>query len=142
MIPQGLNFVRRSLLSVALFGAVGVAACAHDVPLQTSGRIPAAEGELKVSKAPNDNTKVKLEVDHLAIPEKMAPGASTYVVWIQSAQGGAVQNAGALQLDDKHKGKLETITPHKEFQVFITAEPIPTVSTPTSERLMFATVRR
>jgi hypothetical protein len=115
--------------------------CAHDIPLQTSNRIPAAEGQIKISKADNDNTKMKLEVDHLAEPEKLVPGASSYVVWIQSGSGD-IQNVGALVVDDKRRAKLETVTPHREFQLFVTAEPVPTAVAPTTERLLYANVHR
>jgi hypothetical protein len=89
----------------------------------------------------NDNTMMKLEVDHLAEPDKMAPGASTYVVWIQSTPGQA-QNVGALMVDNDRRGRLETVTPHREFQLFVTAESAATAAAPTSERLLFANVRR
>jgi hypothetical protein len=56
----------------------------------------------------NDNTMMKLEVDHLAEPEKMAPGTSAYVVWIQSNPGQA-QNVGALTVDNDRRGNSGTI---------------------------------
>jgi hypothetical protein len=128
-------------LAGVILGSLTLVACAHDIPLQTSGRIPAAQGEIKISKGDNDNTRMRLKVAHLADPQKLAPGASTYVVWIQGSPG-PVQNVGALEIDEKQEGSLETVTPHREFQLFITAEAVPTVAVPTSERLLHASVRR
>jgi hypothetical protein len=130
-----------TVIGGSMLGGLIVVGCAHDIALQTSDRLPAAQGQIKVSKGDNDNTKMKLEVNHLAEPAKMAPGASTYVVWIQTSPG-QVQNLGALTVDNDRQAKLETVTPHRDFQVFVTAEPVATVAAPTSERLMFANVRR
>jgi hypothetical protein len=52
------------------------------------------------------------------------------------------QNVGVLKVGDDRKGELETTTPYSQFQIFITAEPNPTASAPTSNRLMSASVRK
>jgi hypothetical protein len=138
-LPRGRFLI--TILAGSALGGLLLGGCAHDVPLQTSARIPAAQGQIKISKADNDNTKMKLEVDHLAEPGKMAPGAMTYVVWIQTSPG-QVQNVGALMVDGDRHAKLETVTPHRQFQLFVTAEPVATVAAPTTERLLFANVQR
>jgi hypothetical protein len=123
-------------------GALVLGACAHDtVPLQASSDVPAAQGELKLRTGDSGNTKLNVEVAHLAEPEKVRPGATNYVVWVQSPQG-PPQNVGALKVGDDRKGELATTTPYSEFQLFITAEPNPTAAMPSSERLMFANVRK
>ena len=131
---------RVQLVIVVVFGLVGAGACAHSQPMQSSALVPAAEGKLEVSKGDSGNTRLKMEVKHLADPAMVAPGASTYVVWIQQPRA-AAQNVGALKVGKNRRGELETITPHQTFQVFITAEPTMAVRAPTNERLMFANVR-
>jgi hypothetical protein len=133
--------VASSISRAFVLASLVLVACAHQIPMQTSDRIPAAQGRVEISKADNDNTKMKLEVAHLADPQKLAAGATAYVVWIQSNPGQA-QNVGALAVGDNRQASLETVTPHRDFQLFVTAEPAATVATPTSERLLFATVRR
>jgi hypothetical protein len=128
--------------SAMIAGALAVGACAHDeVPLQATAEIPAAQGQLKVSTGDSGNTKVDVEVAHLADPERVRPGATNYVVWVQSPNG-RPQNVGALKVGDDQKGELETTTPYSQFQIFITAEPYATAAAPTSDRLMFANVRK
>lgn len=126
--------------SWALLGTL-VVACAHQVPLQSTAFVPAAAGQLKLKEGPSGNTRLKVEVEHLADPGKVVPGASTYVVWVQSNDSN-VQNVGALRVDDDRKGRLETTTPYGNFQIFITAEPGATATRPSGERLMFANIRK
>ena len=122
-------------VAAALICATG---CAHTVAMQTNPAIPAAEGKVKVKKGDNGNTALTLKVEHLAEPRNVAPGATTYVVWIQGP--GSVQNVGALQVGDDKEAALETVTPLEDFTVFVTAEPVATVPVPTGERYLFATV--
>jgi hypothetical protein len=67
-------------------------------------------------------------------------GASVYVVWIepQNAQRQR-QNIGVLKLDEDKRGRLETVTPFRDFRIFVTAEPAPNVTEP-SQQLMTALV--
>jgi hypothetical protein len=112
--------------------------CAQTVAMQTSPAIPAAEGKIKVKKGDNGNTALSLKVEHLAEPRDVAPGATTYVVWIQGP--GTVQNVGALQVGNAKEASLETVTALEDFTVFVTAEPVATAAVPTGERYLIATV--
>ncbi len=131
---------RVRLRIVVAFAVVGLGACAHSQPMQSSALVPAAEGKVKVSRGDSGNTRLTMEVKHLADPAMVAPGASTYVVWIQEPHA-AAQNVGALKVGKNRRGELKTVTPHQTFQVFITAEPTRAARAPTNERLMFANVR-
>jgi hypothetical protein len=46
------------------------------------------------------------------------------------------QNVGALHVNEKLDGKLETVTALKQFLLFITAEPSPSAMVPTGKALM------
>lgn len=115
--------------------------------MSTSDRIPAAEGDLKTEVTDNNNTKVDLTVKHLAPPEKIASGATTYVVWTQPSVAGRepssneqIQNLGALEIDQQLDGKLSAVTPLHNFQLFVTAEPSAVVTTPSGEHLLWTQV--
>jgi hypothetical protein len=103
--------------------------------MATSDQTQSAAGHVKVDKEKNGNTKVKVEVERLAQPSAAFEDSSTYVVWIQPA-GGQPQNVGVLNVDKKLKGKLETTTPFKHFQVMVTAEARPNVTIPTGPEVM------
>lgn len=120
------------------------AACVHgmeEVKLSTSAEgIPAAQGAVKTMGASNDNQRVIVQVNHLAPPEKVENGATTYVVWAQPEGQDTVQNIGALKVDKKLNGSLMTVLPYDSFKVFITAEPTANVTAPTGDELLAANV--
>ena len=81
------------------------------------------------------NTRVKVEVAHLAKPDEVFNRATTYVVWLKPRTGLA-QNVGVLNVDKKLNGSLETRTPFKDFTVLVTAEREPNVTMPTGQSIM------
>jgi hypothetical protein len=115
---------------------------------QTSELRPAAHAEASRatvnSKAgPNGNTTLTVEVEHLAPPDKVAQDASVYVVWARPHVGDQpMQNLGALQVDDDRKGKLETVTPLKSFDVIVTPESSSQVTKPAHDPVLTGKVER
>lgn len=68
---------------------------------------------------------------HLAPPEKVASGATVYVVWVRSPiAGGRPMKIGAIKPDDKLDASLETLTTLPDFDVLITAEASANVVSP------------
>lgn len=133
-------------LAMTAFGfALAVAGCAsgtRTVRMSTSLDIPAAQGEVKASPAANGNTSLEVEVHHLATPDRVALGATTYVVWARALDQDAPQNLGALRVDRDLNGTLKTVTPLRSFDVFITAEPSPMTMAPTNSQLFTASIPR
>lgn len=122
--------------------AVGLTACgASAIPLVNGPQTPAAEGRITTDDGSNGNLKLAIEVKHLALPEKVSPGATLYTVWVQPA-GAPPQNIGALRVDAELTGRLETLTPLREFDLFITTEADQTVPAPTGPRVLSAAVSR
>lgn len=114
-------------------------ASGHLVQLNASPQVPAAQGAVRVTSGANNNTRLRIDVHHLAEPQRVAPGATALVAWAQpSAAGGTPQNIGALRVNDKLEGELETVTPQRDFQLMITAEPSPTASVPSGMPLLSA----
>lgn len=135
-----MNGTRQILCLVALT-AVAAAGCTErkPVPLQRAQTVPAATGQIEAAKTGQGNTKLEVEVEHLAPPQNVAPGAQVYIVWAQ-AKDAPPQNVGAMMLDKDLKGKLETVTPLDTFHVSITPEASPNAQTPTNEPIMSADV--
>ncbi len=121
-------------LTLAVFALV--AACATPSQMTTGPSVLGANGQVEVNQGPNGNTLVKVTINHLASPDKVAPGAKVYVVWIQSTDGGTQQNVGQIQISGDEKGVLETLTPFKSFIVTVTAEPASSATTPTSNPVL------
>ena len=122
--------------------------CSHAAatPMQASSRIPAAEGAVTVQDGDNGSTKLAVTVKHMAPPEKVATGASSYVVWLRplatDTSSEPAQNLGALAVGKDLEGKLNTVTPYRQFDVFVTAEPEPGSTAPTGEQLLTTSIRR
>ena len=100
--------------------------------MHTTSDVSASQGTVRVSEGNNGNTKVSVQVKHLAPPSKAAAGATVYVVWIQAMEGDR-QNVGALTLNKDLEGSLETLTPHRRFKVSVTPEPSGQVADPSHE---------
>lgn len=136
---------RIARLSLLLAGVALIAACASKPPtvrMMSSPDIPAAEGTVQTSTTDDGNTSLRIEVRHLARPERVAPEATSYVVWVRPSAGGEPQNLGALKVDKNLRGTLSTVTPLSDFSIFITAEPSPTVSAPSTRNLLSASIAR
>jgi hypothetical protein len=105
------------------------------VEMKTSSSVPAAEARAILDHDRNKNVRVTLEVRHLAKPQSLAPAKDTYVVWIQP-EGQEANNVGVLRVNDELKGDFRTTTPYKKFDLFVTAEDSPTVSSPSGTEIM------
>ncbi len=110
-------------------------------PLTATSQVPAAEGKVETKRTENQNTEVKLEVEHMAPPNKIASDATVYVVWAQPLDPGAQpQNMGSFVIDDDRKGKLRTVTPQEKFELLVTPEATGTVARPTNEPVLKAKI--
>lgn len=127
-----MRFSKNTMIAAVL----ALAACATPAQMTTGPSVLGADGQVKVSEGPNGNTLVKIVINHLATPEQVSAGATVYVAWIQSGEGGAQQNVGQIQLNAEKEGTLETVTPFKAFTVTVTAEPMATASSPTGNPVL------
>lgn len=118
-------------LSVLASGALVASGCASAKPMQSGAGVPASEGTVKVTEGPNGNTELSIKVKHLARPEDVVSGTSTYVVWIDPA-GAEPQSVGAISLDNELEGRLDTVTSHQRFQLIVTPEQNGQVTGPTN----------
>lgn len=135
---------KSSLIALALTGLTGLASCAagRTIPLASTPGVPAAAGEVEAKRTDNRNTEVEVTVEHLAPPERVAKGATTYVVWARPLAGDAKpQNLGAMSVNADREGSLKTKTAHESFELLITPEKTPTATSPSNDAVLKATVR-
>jgi hypothetical protein len=144
---EALMSIRLSALITAVALSSLSVACGHNpepkgpTELATSSKLPASQGLIETADGGNGNVRVRVSVKHLAPPEKVVSGASTYVVWVKPlAEDGSPQNLGAIRPDAEMVGTFESTTPLTSFDVFITAEPSPTAQTPTGEKMLWGRV--
>ncbi|HEX4337239.1 MAG TPA: hypothetical protein VH062_15080 [Polyangiaceae bacterium] len=117
----------------AVCAASFVIACSSDhktTRLVPAENATAAIGEVTTSIGENGNTNMRVKVTFLAPPDKLSPGASTYVVWVKPDAKAAAQNVGALRVKNDRSGELDTKTALTSFDVVITPEAAATVTEP------------
>jgi hypothetical protein len=133
----------RTHLSMLLAAALGLVGCGPaPIELISSPAVPGATGEITTSdEGDNGNLKLKVEVKHLAPPEKVERGSRVYVVWVER-EGATPQNMGALRVDKDLTGSLDTVTPFHRFNLVITAEEDPATVLPKGPRVLSAAVER
>jgi hypothetical protein len=102
---------------------------------------PAATGEVIVGRDKNGNTKIDLKVDHMAQPDRLKPPKNVYVVWIQSPQGSGPENKGELNVNGGVKASVKTVTPYRNFEIFITAEDNAQTTAPSGPEVLRASVQ-
>lgn len=141
------SIVRRVVLAIAMpmlavLAVMQIGCGTTRQPMMHSAvGVPASEGTVSATKGDNDNTIVTVRVKHLALPAKMASDATVYVVWIQPPDG-AIQNVGAMVLDEDLVGTLNTVTPHHRFKLIVTPEPNGAVAQPSHEPVFTTDVER
>ncbi len=114
---------------------------AKKVPLNAASIVPAAKGSVQIGKDRNGNTEVKLKVEHLAKPSALSPSQEHYIVWLQD-KGSGPENQGELRVDEKLEGTFQTVTPLKNFDLFVTGENDGTVKSPSGPEVLRASVAR
>jgi hypothetical protein len=127
-----LAFVLTVILALQMFGA--------EDKMENLGLDPGAKGTIHTDKDENGNTRIKVDVEHMATPQQLTPAHQNYVVWVQP-KGQPPKLAGELKVNDT-KAKLETTTPAKVFDVLVTAEDQPNPTSPSSNIVLRGHVER
>lgn len=116
------------------------AAFAKKFPLTADKSVPAARGQVDVGHDKNGNTKVEVEVEHLAMPESLTPPKTVYIVWFQE-RGSEPLSQGALKPNKNLKATFKGVTPMKSFDVLVTAESDASSKAPSGVEVLRASVQ-
>lgn len=120
--------MNKKRLVYLLISTMVLCGCSQKIAFNKSRIVPAAELNVKISQDKNDNYKIEMEVENLALPQDLTPAKNTYVVWITSINGSF--NVGQLLIDKNLQGNLSAITPYKPSSIVITAEEDPKATYP------------
>lgn len=100
--------------------------CSKKVQFENSPVVPAARGDVKISKNSNKNYVIKIKFDNLAEVDRLDPPKKTYVIWMvtdqQSTKNIGQIKSGSSMMSSKLKADFETATPYKPVKIFVTAE--------------------
>jgi hypothetical protein len=129
-----------SIVTIGIMSAALIHA-AKKFPFTASSIVPAAKGSVEVGKDRNGNTEVELKVEHLANPTSLSPSQANYIVWLQE-KGSGPENQGELKVNGKLQGSFRTVTPRKNFELFVTGENDGTVKMPSGPEVLRTSVSR
>ncbi len=107
-------------ISILLLALI-LASCANSVKFPVSNITPAADIQATMKQDKNGNYKIAIVAKNLAAVERLNPPKAAYVVWIVTDKDG-VRNIGKMINKNVQTTGLETLTPFKFSEVFITAE--------------------
>jgi hypothetical protein len=118
------SMVTRGILAFLL--CMALAACGGPLRYAPRGTAKAPDADATIEAHVNiagGLTKLIIQTNHLAPPDRLFAGADSYVVWVRQEDGIPWQRVGALKYDaEKRSGELEASVPYTEFQLIITAE--------------------
>jgi hypothetical protein len=130
--------MRLGLILLLLVFTVG---CAQTVAFRETPDAPAAKGEAKITTDDNNNTRVELDIRHLAPPQNLTPPKSAYVVWAE-APDGRTENLGQIVAGSDRSARFQTVTPLKVFRILVTAEDRALAQSPSQQVVLTTDVFR
>ncbi len=135
-----LKFNNFLLFIVILVSIFSISSCARRMTFNTSRIAPSAEGKVKIKKDKNDNYAIELKVRHLPDPKRLDPPRKTYIVWMETVRNGT-KNIGNLNsssglFSKTLKSSLNTVSPYKPVNFFITAENTEGITYPNGEMVL------
>ncbi len=100
--------------------------CSTKAAFLTSSVVPAARGDVKVTRDNNKNYVIQMDIVNLAEPERLQPPKKLYVVWMVTDQK-LTKNIGQIEsssgaFSNKLKADFKTSSAFKPVKIFITAE--------------------
>jgi hypothetical protein len=119
--------VKHLFLGLLFLGLIlPLQSCSKRVKFENSPVVPAARGDVKISKNSNKNYEIKIKFDNLAEVDRLDPPKKTYVIWMvtdqQSTKNIGQIKSGSSVMSSKLKADFETSTPFKPVKIFVTAE--------------------
>ncbi len=119
-------------LTILFFGTLAMlvlfscSSCAKKAAFLTSSVVPAARGNVQLTKDHNKNYVIQLDIVNLAEPERLQPPKLLYVVWMVTDQK-LTKNIGQMEstsgaFSNKLKAEFKTSSAFKPVKIFITAE--------------------
>lgn len=117
--------LRGGLLTLVL--GLALAACGGPLKYEAKGTPRAPDADAHIVAEVNSSTvmtRVTIKLEHLAPPDRIQPGATTYVAWARKNDKENWTRVGAVVYDaDKRTGDMsEATVPLTQFEMIVSAE--------------------
>lgn len=113
------------MMWLVLAGAALILGCtSQQRTLRGTPVSPLSTAEVRTAAGPNDQMQLTVTVYNLPKPQLIAHDATMYIAWAKpSKESGQPHRLGQVTVDDSEVGTLQVMTPLREFELIITAEP-------------------
>jgi len=115
------------------------AACsgARQYELRGTPLAPASDAKVVANIDQNRNvTKLDIESKNMSPPDRIMPGATTYLVWVRKNDEVPWQRLGALDLDDDGRtGNAQLTVSESSFDMVVSAEKSSAVQAPSGKSI-------
>ncbi len=119
-------------LPIALIWTLGCAKKVRFTPLPLAKD---ATANVRVQLTYDRNNVLQAKFSKLPEPSTINPKYSIYVLWVAAPDRKNAVNVGRIRVDEQHNAKLETLTPRRDFMLFVTAESDGEATTPSPDIL-------
>ena len=113
------TIVRLGLL-VAVLGGAG---CAKRIRFDPLPLARAGKATARLELTYDRNNTLQIELSNVPEPSILNDKYTRYVLWVASPDRQSVVNVGQLRVEETKKAEIRTLTPLRNFVLFITAEP-------------------
>ena len=127
MKMSGRQTIVRLGLLVAVLGGAG---CAKRIRFDPLPLARAGKATARLELTYDRNNTLQIELSNVPEPSILNDRYTRYVLWVASPDRQSVVNVGQLRVDEAKKAEIRTLTPFRNFVLFITAEPRGDVMTP------------
>ena len=98
------------------------AACSRQIRLATLPLARGGEATVRVELTYDRNNTLRIQLSNVADPSALNPAYTRYVLWVATPDRQTTVNAGQIRVDENRRAEMQTLTPLREFVLFITAE--------------------
>ena len=114
---------RANIFRLALTGAILLtAACNRQIRLAPLPLARGGEASVRVELTYDRNNTLRVQLSNVPDPSALNSAYTRYVLWVATPDRQTVVNAGQIRVGENQKAEMQTLTPLRDFVVFITAE--------------------
>ena len=127
---------RANILRLVLTGAMLLtAACNRQIRLAPLPLARGGEASIRVELTYDRNNTLRIQLSNVPDPSALNSAYTRYVLWVSTPDKQSVVNAGQIRVDENRKAEMQTLTPLRDFILFITAEARGDVTSPGPDRV-------
>ena len=125
---------RANIFRLGLVGAVLLAAgCAKRIRFDALPLARAGQATARIQLTYDRNNTIQVQLSNVSEPSALNSSYTRYVLWAATPDRQTIVNVGQLRVDENRKAEIQTLTPYRNFLLFITAEPRGDVTAPGSD---------